>query len=484
MSLNNYQWQVIRMKPTKTVGVFNLDDYAIYPGWRNHPNFSWGGPGNQRPQHPPGFQQPPYQQEKKPNLEEMLTKFIAKLHINLPFIEALSGMPNVVKFLKELLENKWKLDDASHVELNVVCSAILQNKLPNKLKDPESFTIHCLIGSLNVNNALADLGANINVMPYKMFKQLGLKKPKQTRISIQLENKTIRFIRDMEEDSNMLLILRRPFLEIARTIIDVGTGELILRVGDDTIKLQARDSEKPKVHDESKRHLDEREDETTKFKVGDKVLLDDKDPRIATSELNTNGATPFTILNIFSYGTVENDLFQLLQLRPLEVGRCINWAALEQVQLAHLVHFHLDTAPWDRFFSIIEPIYSDLTLEFCTTFHLQHMMNTHDEAGTIVFRLGRLVRHMSVPEFKATLGFYTEEFIASENFLQLHHHIYYSSSCCWIDLTASTVPYDTSRSKVTFLPPALHYIHAILVHTLTWRRESTGVVSTTDAYFL
>ncbi|KAA3483337.1 reverse transcriptase [Gossypium australe] len=127
-------------------------------------------------------------------------------------------MPNSVKILKELLANKQKLDDVSHVELNAVCSAILQNKLPNKLKDQRCFTIPCLIGSLNVNNALADLGASINVMPYKMFKQLGLGKPKQTRCT------------------------RRPLLATARTIIDVGTDELILRVGDDTIKLQARDS--------------------------------------------------------------------------------------------------------------------------------------------------------------------------------------------------------------------------------------------------
>ncbi|KAK5771712.1 hypothetical protein PVK06_047952 [Gossypium arboreum] len=173
-------------------------------------------------------------------------------------------MPNAVKFLKELLTNKRKLDEASHVELNAICSAILQNKLANKLKDPGSFTIPCLIGSLDVNNALADLGASINVMPYKMFKQLGLGKPKQTRMSIQLADKTIRFPRgiiedvlvkidkfiflvdfvllDIEEDSNVPLILGRPFLATARTIIDVGTGELTLRVGDETITLQARNS--------------------------------------------------------------------------------------------------------------------------------------------------------------------------------------------------------------------------------------------------
>ncbi|KAK5771748.1 hypothetical protein PVK06_047990 [Gossypium arboreum] len=170
-----------------------------------------------------------------------------------------------MKFLKEILENKQKLDEASHVELNAVCSTILKNKLPNKLKDPGSFTIPCLIGSLDVNNALANLRASINVMPYKMFKQLGLGKPKQTRMSIQLVDKTIRFPRgiiedvlvkidkfifpidfiilDIEEDSNTPLILGRPFLATAKTIIDVGTGEFTLRVGDEILTLQARNSD-------------------------------------------------------------------------------------------------------------------------------------------------------------------------------------------------------------------------------------------------
>ncbi|KAK5812020.1 hypothetical protein PVK06_027414 [Gossypium arboreum] len=173
-------------------------------------------------------------------------------------------MPNAVKFLNELLTNKRKLDEASHVELNAVCSAILQNKLANKLKDPGSFMIPCLIGSLDINNALADLGASINVMPYKMFKQLGLGKPKQTRMSIQLADKTIRFpegiienvlvkidkfifpvdfiVLDIKDDSTVPLILGMPFLATARTIIDVGIGELTLRMGDETIALQARNS--------------------------------------------------------------------------------------------------------------------------------------------------------------------------------------------------------------------------------------------------
>ena len=44
----------------------------------------------------------------------------------------------------------------------------------------------------------------------------------------------------MDEDNEVPLILGRPFLETTRTIIDVGTSELTLRVGDETITLQAR----------------------------------------------------------------------------------------------------------------------------------------------------------------------------------------------------------------------------------------------------
>src|SRR5262249_53362872 len=49
------------------------------PGWRNHPNFSWSNQQNPRPP-PPGYnqthpQQP--QQQQKPSLEELMSKFIS-----------------------------------------------------------------------------------------------------------------------------------------------------------------------------------------------------------------------------------------------------------------------------------------------------------------------------------------------------------------------------------------------------------------------
>ncbi|GJV25267.1 hypothetical protein Tco_1377962 [Tanacetum coccineum] len=62
--------------------------------------------------------------------------------------------------------------------MNERCSAILLNKLPSKEKDPGSFTIPCDIGQLHIDNELADLGASISLMPYTMYKRLGLGEPK------------------------------------------------------------------------------------------------------------------------------------------------------------------------------------------------------------------------------------------------------------------------------------------------------------------
>ena len=101
-------------------------------------------------------------------------------------MEAFSYMPKYTKFLKELLSNKRKLEELSTMNLSEECSTILQNKIPKKLKGLGSFTIPCLIGSLLVDKALANLEASINLMPSSLFKKLGLGEPKLTKMSIQL----------------------------------------------------------------------------------------------------------------------------------------------------------------------------------------------------------------------------------------------------------------------------------------------------------
>lgn len=58
--------------------------------------------------------------------------------------------------------------------LSEECSTILQNNLPRILKDPDSFKIPYVIGDSIEESALADLGASIYVISYKIFMKLGL----------------------------------------------------------------------------------------------------------------------------------------------------------------------------------------------------------------------------------------------------------------------------------------------------------------------
>ncbi|GJU75695.1 reverse transcriptase domain-containing protein [Tanacetum coccineum] len=98
-------------------------------------------------------------------------------------------MLKYAKFLKSLLTNKARIEEAYTITMNERCSAVLLNKLPSKEKDPGSFTIPCDIGHLHINNALADLGASISLMPYTMYEKLGLGEPKPTRMSLELANR-------------------------------------------------------------------------------------------------------------------------------------------------------------------------------------------------------------------------------------------------------------------------------------------------------
>ena len=79
----------------------------------------------------------PYPQRlKKGKLEKQFVKFLdifKKLHINIPFLEALENMPSYVKFMKKILASKKKLEEYGTIALTEECNAILQKKLPPKL---------------------------------------------------------------------------------------------------------------------------------------------------------------------------------------------------------------------------------------------------------------------------------------------------------------------------------------------------------------
>ncbi|GJU82627.1 reverse transcriptase domain-containing protein [Tanacetum coccineum] len=178
---------------------------------------------------------------------------IRAVRINVPLVDVLPGMPNYGKFLKELISNKYKIEQIYAAFLSDKSSAMIQNKVPPKLGDPGSFLIPCNFNKTFSCNALADLGASINLMPYSLYAKLSLKTIKPTKISVRLADRSFQYpvgiaknmlvevgiftfpadfvILEMEEDSKVPLILGQPFLHTADVVIRVKPKQLNLGVG-------------------------------------------------------------------------------------------------------------------------------------------------------------------------------------------------------------------------------------------------------------
>nr|GEU77776.1 reverse transcriptase domain-containing protein [Tanacetum cinerariifolium] len=189
-------------------------------------------------------------------MEAQYEKFLDKIRavqINIPLIDILTGMPNSGKFLKELISNKHKIKQISAAFLSDESSTMIQNNAPPKLEDPESFLILCNFNKTFSYNALADLGASINFIPYSLYAKVSLETLKPTKISVRLANRSFQYpvriaenmlvevgkftfptdfvILEMEEDNKVLLILGRPFLHTADAVIRVIQKQLNLGVG-------------------------------------------------------------------------------------------------------------------------------------------------------------------------------------------------------------------------------------------------------------
>lgn len=199
----------------------------------------------------------------KSKLDEQFKKFIEmmnKIYIDVPFTEVLTQMPTYAKFLKEILSKKRKIEESETVNLTEECSAIIQNKLPPKLKDPGSFSIPCVIGSEVVKKAMCDLGASVSLMPLSLYERLGIGELKSTRMTLQLADRSVKYpagiiedvpvkvgevyipadfvVTEMEEDNQVPILLGRPFLATAGAIIDVKKGKLAFNVGKETVEFE------------------------------------------------------------------------------------------------------------------------------------------------------------------------------------------------------------------------------------------------------
>ncbi|XP_070034921.1 uncharacterized protein [Nicotiana tomentosiformis] len=164
-------------------------------------------------------------------------------------------MTGYAKFIKDLVTKKRSMN-CETIKMTHQVSDIMHSMAPN-LEDLGAFTIPCTIGSANFAKALCDLGASINLMPYSVFKTLGIGKPRPTSMRLQMADRTMKrplgiiddvlvwvdkfilpadfVILDCEVDYEVPIILGRHFLATWKALVDVEDGDLTFRVGDENV---------------------------------------------------------------------------------------------------------------------------------------------------------------------------------------------------------------------------------------------------------
>ena len=142
------------------------------------------------------------------------------------------------------------------------------------MKDPGSFTIPCSIGKYEFKKALCDYGESINLMPLSVVQRLSLGELTPTAVTLQMADRSMAqpegiledvlvkvgkfvfpvdfVVMKMEEDTQVPLLLGRPFLATGAALIDVQKGELTLRVRDEAVQFNInRSLEHPNVKSDS-----------------------------------------------------------------------------------------------------------------------------------------------------------------------------------------------------------------------------------------
>ena len=215
---------------------------------------------------------------------------LRQVKVNIPLLDMIKKIPTYAKFLKDLCTVKKGLNIDKKAFLTEQVSAIIQCKTPVKYKDPGCLTISVNIGGICVKKALLDLGASVNLLPYSMYRQLGLGELNPTSITLSLADRSIKIPKGTVEDvliqvdkfyypvdfavldtepaaagaNYVPIILGRPFLATSNAIINCRNGVMQLTFGNMTLELN--------IFHLSKKHMHPEEDVSEEACIIDTIL--------------------------------------------------------------------------------------------------------------------------------------------------------------------------------------------------------------------
>ena len=238
---------------------------------------------------PPPFLQALRQKKSSVNQTQML-EVLRQVKVNIPLLDMIKQVPTYEKFLKDLCTVKRGLNVKERAFQTEQVSDIIECKTPVKYKNPGCPTISVNIGGISVEKALVDLGASVNLLPYAMYKKLGLGERKPTSITLSLADRSIKIpkgtievvliqvdrfyypadfvVLDTEPvavgANHVPIILGRPFLDTSNAIVNGQNGVMQLTFGNMTLELN--------IFHLSKRHMHSEEEDCEEVCIIDAIL--------------------------------------------------------------------------------------------------------------------------------------------------------------------------------------------------------------------
>ncbi|XP_042991370.1 uncharacterized protein LOC122318232, partial [Carya illinoinensis] len=136
---------------------------------------------------------------------------LKQVKINLPLLHVIKQVPTYAKVLKDLCTVKRKHHVKKTAFLTKQVSALIKQRIPPKYKDPGCPTIACCIGNHEFGQALLDLGASVNLMPYSIY----LHDSKNSQSDTMADNRSVHD--DEEAQNNPQMRTLREYLQPTRT---------------------------------------------------------------------------------------------------------------------------------------------------------------------------------------------------------------------------------------------------------------------------
>ena len=169
---------------------------------------------------PPPF---PHALHGKKGTNNALENFevLRQVKVNIPLLDMIKQVPTYAKFLKDLCTVKRGLNVNKKAFLTEQVSAIIQCKSPVKYKDLGCPTILVIIGRTCVKKALLDLGESVNLLPYSVYKKLGLGELKPTSTTLSLTDRSVKIPRGMIED--VLIQVNKFYYPVDFVVLDMDS---------------------------------------------------------------------------------------------------------------------------------------------------------------------------------------------------------------------------------------------------------------------